>query len=162
MKMGIGQLPRISSLFMEEIDLNMPFEVVAAKFAQDEGTVLLLSGSNRVLSASPDLDPDSGPGSGSSCARFNILGVHPWLELKGRGETLSLRVENNPIQIIQDPFLFLDQLLTHLDLDEAVLPGDSEREIPIYAGLLGYFAYDLKDRIEQLPRSEERRVGKEC
>lgn len=154
MKMGIGQLPRISSLFMEEIDLGMPFEVAAAKFAQDPGTVLLLSGSNGASSASQN--PESGPASGSdpgSSSRFNILGVHPWLELKGRGEILSLRIENDLLEIIQDPFIFLDRLLAHLNLDEALLPNDLEREIPVYAGLLGYFAYDLKDRIEHLPRT---------
>ena len=158
MKMGIGQLPRISCLFMEEIALTMPFEVAAAKFAQDPGTVLLLSGSNGIsgtrsnIGSASGSDPSSGADPGSS-SRFNILGVHPWLELKGRGETLSLRVENNSSQIVQDPFTFLDRLLAHLNLDEAVLPSDPERELPIYAGLFGYFAYDLKDCIELLPRT---------
>jgi para-aminobenzoate synthetase component I len=150
MKMGIGQLPQISSLFMEEIDLGMPFELAAGKFAQDPGTVLLLSGSNGISSVSSNSGSGSDPGSSS---RFNILGVHPWLELKCRGETLSLRVENKVMEIVQDPFIFLDRLLTHLNLDKSVLPKDSEREMPVYAGLFGYFAYDLKDRIEHLPRT---------
>ncbi len=170
MTMGIRQLPRVSSLHVEEIDLGMPFELAAARFSQDPGTVLLLSGSNMV----PDSNMESGstmagPGMdskrikevpGSGCARFNILGIHPWLELKGRGETLSLLFENRVEQIVRDPFDFLQELLDHLKIDPKILDPlktdplkSDEWGLPVYAGLFGYFSYDLKDRIENLPRT---------
>ncbi len=150
MKNGIGQLPRISSLFMEEIDLGLPFELAAARFAKDPGTVLLLSGSSLESDSSTD-------GKGSGCSRFNILGIHPWLELKGRGETLSLEFENRSEKVTQDPFAFLGELLDHLNIDhlksDHLKSNFSQRDLPVYAGLFGYFSYDLKDRIENLPRT---------
>ncbi len=165
MKSGIGQLPRISSLFMEEIDLGLPFEMAAARFASDPGTVLLLSGSNMVSGSSPVSDLsnfEAGPilessqipggSSGSGCARFNILAIHPWLELKGRGESLCLGFENRFQEFTQDPFTFLGELLDHLKLDPLKF-DDVKRDLPVYAGLFGYFSYDLKDRIETLPRT---------
>lgn len=137
MKGCIGHLPRIESIFLEEIDLGLAFEAIGARFAHDPGTVLLLSGS------SPDsLNADT--------SRFNILGVHPWLELKGWQEELELVYQGKSISLTQDPFSFVQELLDHFNLDESLLPG---RELPIYSGLLGYFAYDLKDRIETLPRT---------
>jgi len=143
MKNGIGQLPRISSLFMEEIDLGLPFELAAARFAKDPGTVLLLSGSS--LESGSRME-------GSGCSRFNILGINPWLELKGRGETLTLRFKNRSEKVTQDPFAFLGELLDHLKSDH-LKSDSSQRDLPVYAGLFGYFSYDLKDRIENLPRT---------
>ncbi len=162
MKWGVEQLPRVSSLFMEEIDLGLPFELAAANFSKDPGTILLLSGTSQ----------DGG------CARFNILAIQPWLEIKGRGEALALRVDNESIDVVQDPFTFVGALLDHLKLDPIKLDSvkldpikldsgksgpltpdaslrldEAKRELPICAGLLGYFSYDLKDRIETLPRT---------
>lgn len=142
MKRGIEQLPRVSSLFMEEVDLGLPFELAAARFAGDPGTILLLSGT----------------GLEGGCARFNILAIQPWLELKGRGETLCLKVDNESFDVAQDPFTFLGQLLDHLKLDPLKSDAsfkldEAKRELPVYAGLFGYFSYDLKDRIEILPRT---------
>ena len=156
MKWGIEQLPRVTSLFMEEIDLELPFEMAAARFAADPGTVLLLSGTS--------------PAGG--CARFNILAIQPWLELKGRGETLVLKVDNESFDLVRDPFTFLGELLDHLKLDpgtiDSVKPNpvrldpltsasfnldQAKGELPVCAGLFGYFSYDLKDRIETLPRT---------
>jgi para-aminobenzoate synthetase component 1 len=136
MKWGIEQLPRVSSLFMEEIDLGLPFELAAARFAEDPGTVLLLSGTS--------------PAGG--CARYNILAIQPWLELKVRGEALALKVDNESFDLDGDPFTFLGELLDHLKLDHLHLDGAKE-ELPVCAGLFGYFSYDLKDRIENLPRT---------
>lgn len=137
MKGSIGHLPRIESIFLEEIDLGLAFETIGARFANDPGTVLLLSGS------SPDsLNADT--------SRFNILGVHPWLELKGRQEALELIYQGKSISLNQDPFSLVQELLDHFSLDESLLPG---RDLPLYSGMMGYLAYDLKDRIESLPRT---------
>ena len=136
MKWGIEQLPRVASLFMEEIDLGLPFEMAAARFAADPGTVLLLSGTS--------------PAGG--CARFNILAIQPWLELKGRGEAIALKVDNESFDLARDPFTFLGELMDHLKLDHLKL-DQAKEELPVCAGLFGYFSYDLNDRIEILPRT---------
>ncbi len=151
---GIQQLPKVSSLFLEEIELIQPFEQAAARFASKPGTIVLLSGSG------PD-NPNQDP------SRFNILALDPWLELKGYQERLSLGFEGQTITVNQDPFALLQELLDHCKLDvfdfnsldqdhsnqihlNQVQPG---ADLPIFAGLFGYFSYDLKDRIETLPRT---------
>ncbi|OQY52389.1 MAG: aminodeoxychorismate synthase, component I [Desulfobacteraceae bacterium 4572_89] len=151
---GIQQLPRVSSLFLEEIEFIQPFEQAAARFASKPGTIVLLSGSG------PD-NPNQDP------SRFNILALDPWLELKGYQERLSLGFEGQTITVNQDPFALLQELLDHCKLDvfdfnsldqdhsnqinlNQVQPG---ADLPIFAGLFGYFSYDLKDRIETLPRT---------
>ena len=54
----------------EDLHLEEPFVDMAARFAHEPGSVVLLSGG--------DLD----------CSRYHILGIHPWLTLTGRpGET---------------------------------------------------------------------------
>jgi len=172
MKKGMEELPGIQSLFMEEVDLGLPFELAAARFALEPGTVLLLSGSNMMIGSRRVPGSDHGSclaeESGSKnagpedlisdCSRFNILAIHPWLELKGRGEILSLKFENRSLEVGGDPFTVLGQLMDHLQLDhlefnEFIKQADPEGQIPVYAGLFGYFSYDLKDCIEDLPRT---------
>ncbi|MCG8566601.1 MAG: aminodeoxychorismate synthase component I [Desulfobacterales bacterium] len=120
-------LPGIDSLWQEEIQLDRSFEEIAVPFAQSEGTVFLLSGSS--------LD----------CARYEILGLMPWMTLKGTGRTQSLTVDGNSRQVEMDPFEFLNGILAHFSLPPEVT------DLPLGAGLLGYFSYDLKDSIEKLP-----------
>lgn len=127
-------LPVIKDLFIRDITLNQPFEAAAARFANDPGTVLLLSGS--------DMD----------CARYHLLAVDPWLSLKGGREGMELRIDGvnvDPEEICPggEPF----------DLVQAILSGCApdalSTDLPVAAGLFGYFSYDLKDRIEDLPRT---------
>ena len=66
-------LPQIKKVHKEPVHLDKPFEKIAQGFAEVLGTVLLLSG----------LDLD--------CARYNILGVKPWLEIYGSKQTVSLK-----------------------------------------------------------------------
>ena len=134
------QLPSISGVFIEEICLNQPFEEAAARFAEETGTVLLLSGS------------------GQDCARFHILAVWPLLTLASRGDRMTLssrqpdqiQPEQNgqeEVCLTGDPFEVLQDILS-----QYALTGISS-DLPAAAGLFGYFAYDLKDRIEALPRT---------
>ena len=67
MKPPVGNLPRISGVKTESLDLEEPFAAMVARFAREAGSVALLSGG--------DLD----------CARYHILAVRPWLTLSGRG-----------------------------------------------------------------------------
>jgi len=59
----LKHLPLLKDVHQETIELDRPFEQIAASFARDIGTVLLLSGSS--------LD----------CSQYHILAVKPWLEV---------------------------------------------------------------------------------
>lgn len=127
-------LPRITDIVIRGFNFDLPFEHAAARFSQQEGTVVLLSGS--------DLD----------CARYHILGADPWLMLKGTGNTICIKVKDSAGCFVchetdQDPFDLVDTLVKKLSF------LDKTFKLPVTAGLFGYFAYDLKDRIEDLPQT---------
>ncbi|MDA3787730.1 MAG: aminodeoxychorismate synthase component I [Desulfobacula sp.] len=125
----LKHLPLLKQVHQEIIELDQPFEQIAASFADDIGTVLLLSGSN--------LD----------CSQYHILAVKPWLEVVSRQDKVSIQYQGRKTQLHQDPFLVIQALLNRFKLD-----GDCFN-LPIHAGLFGYFSYDLKDHIETLPRT---------
>lgn len=110
------------------LEMNQPFEDLAARFAAQQGTVLLMSGG--------DMD----------CARYHILGVSPWLELWGLADAMNLRIDGKEHQLQAEPFELLRSILKQFKIND-------EHGLPINSGLLGYLAYDLKDRIERLPRT---------
>ena len=113
----------------EKIDLSQPFLEAAGHFAGEPGTVVLLSGG--------ELD----------CARHHIMGIRPWLSLRGGRRRQTLTVRGSDRAIAADPFDTLRDILNAWRLPEANLPA------PITAGLMGYFSYDLKDCLEALPRT---------
>ncbi|MDA3918619.1 MAG: aminodeoxychorismate synthase component I [Deltaproteobacteria bacterium] len=121
------QLPFLEEVYKETIALDRPFQEIAALFADDPGTVLLLSGF--------DLD----------CSRYNILAVKPWLGVVSKHKTVSIKYMGKESSIQQDPFLFIQALM-----DRFKFNNDSF-DLPVLAGLFGYFSYDLKDLIEKLP-----------
>lgn len=125
----LKELPSLKYVHTEAIQLDRPFEQIAASFADDVGTVLLLSGS--------DLD----------CSRYNILGVRPWLSVCSKKQTVTIRCRKREIHLRQEPFSIIQALLNHFRLK------DVSSEFPVHSGLFGYFSYDLKDRIEKLPRT---------
>ncbi len=129
----IRNLPRIERIHREQISLDLPFEILASKFADIPGTVVLLSGS--------DLD----------CARYNILAVMPWLTLTGKEEDLLIEYAGKEISIKGDVFDIVDDILKHLDISDDPLACD--KMLPVNAGLFGYLSYDLKNRIEKLPKT---------
>ncbi len=103
---------------------------LAARWAHQEGTVLLMSGGQ--------LDS----------ARHHILGVKPWLSLKGRGRTLELTMDGRAHNLEMDP---LDAVRAVTDHCQCRL--DTGHDTPLAAGLMGYLAYDLKDQLEDLSRT---------
>jgi para-aminobenzoate synthetase component I len=123
----IKSLPFLKDVYQETITLDRPFEQVAAPFAQDFGTVLLLSG----------LNLDS--------SRYNILAVKPWLWLVSKDKSVSIKYRGKESNIQQDPFSVIQALL-----DRFKFRNDSF-DLPVLSGLFGYFAYDLKNLIEKLP-----------
>ena len=69
----LSNLPRIYAIHQERLELAQPFEKIAGCFAEDPGTVFLLSGSNQ------------------DCARYHILAARPWLEMTSRRDRVILR-----------------------------------------------------------------------
>ena len=125
----LDQLPLLNGIHQEEIQLKPPIEQVAARFANDRGTVLLLSGS--------DLD----------CSRYHILAVDPWLEVYSTQDKTTIACHGKPVKIKQDVFDVVQSIITRYNITDKI------ENLPVISGLFGYFAYDLKDRIETLPKT---------
>jgi len=125
----LKSLPFLKEVHQEKIELDRPFEQIAASFAKDPGTVLLLSGSS--------LD----------CSQYHILAIRPWLEMVSKKKIVSLRCQGKKINIQQDPFSVIQALLDRFKLKDACF------DLPVHSGLFGYFSYDLKNWIEKLPRT---------
>ncbi|MFO7715479.1 aminodeoxychorismate synthase component I [Desulfosarcina sp.] len=122
-------LSGLAGVMREPLDLEEPFVDMAARFAHEPGTVVMLSGG--------DLDS----------SRYHILGINPWLTLDGHCGETTLVVDGATQAFQQAPLDVLETVLTHCHL----LPGDTMG--PVDAGLFGYLAYDLKDDLEVLPRT---------
>ena len=127
----INKLPFIESIHQEKVELDQSFENIASKFAKDYGTVVLLSGTDR------------------SFSRYHILAAMPWLFLTSKKEKIELKYLNHKFIISSDPIEFIDKLLEHF----SIFKYNDKALNPVSAGLFGYFAYDLKDRFEKLPRT---------
>jgi para-aminobenzoate synthetase component I len=129
MSQWVAQLPNVASVWQEEIVLPEPFGQFAARFSHRPGTVVLLSGS--------DLD----------ASQYHILGILPWLEVKAVGKKIAVTCQAKTMRLDADPFSCLQTLVDHFHLKDCdTLP-------PMAAGLMGYVAYDLKDQIENLPKT---------
>ena len=122
-------LERVTSVHTEALELDEPFVDVVRRFAHLPGTVALMSGG----------DHDS--------ARHHILGVYPWLTLSGQRTRTTLADAHHSVELESDPFDTLRGVLSHSKLP------DLHSALPLCSGLLGYFAYDLKDCLERLPRT---------
>ncbi len=119
----------IKSIYTEEIELKESFIDFASRFAEEKGTVCLLSGG--------DLD----------CSNYHILAVKPWLTFSGENNNLKIETQTCSKTIISNPFDTLRFLLDYYNLKEHNLPE------PVSSGFFGYLSYDLKDCIEDIPRT---------
>ena len=119
----------ITGVHGEILDPQEEFLDLAARFTDLPGTVVLLSGG--------DLDH----------ARYHILGVLPWLTLSARPGTAVLRLDGRELEIENQPFDILRQVMRRLRLPAGRWSS------PMASGLMGYLAYDLKDGLERLPRT---------
>ncbi|HEY5958068.1 MAG TPA: aminodeoxychorismate synthase component I, partial [Polyangiaceae bacterium] len=126
---------RLVKVESRAISLNEPFIELVARYAHLPGTVALMSGGK------------------SDCARYHILGIRPWLTLLGNTTELTLSTTERTIRVLADPFATLDQIMRKY----STLPGMAN--LPIAAGLLGYLSYDLKDCVEELPRTSVDDLG---
>ncbi|MEJ2041449.1 MAG: chorismate-binding protein, partial [Desulfosarcinaceae bacterium] len=125
----------LSAVHKESLPPQTDLLDLAARFAHLPGTVLLASGG--------DLD----------CARFHILGALPWLTLEGRPDRVRISCDEHAWSGKANPFDVLQTCLERLRL-----PADLGAA-PLAAGLLGYLAYDLKDCLEDLPRTSLDELG---
>jgi para-aminobenzoate synthetase component 1 len=112
------------------LDSSLSFLEIASKFAYQPGTVTLVSGGS--------LD----------CARYNILGINPWLSLKADLTHSTIATGKGTYTIEADPLEMLQFLVKNYKL-----PSSGNYPLPLSSGLLGYLSYDLKDCIEVLPRT---------
>jgi len=126
---------KITGIHIEPIRLKEPFIDFAARFASSPGTVILMSGGN--------LD----------CARYHVLGVKPWLIFSGRNNDMKIKIEDQAFQFEADPFVTLRKIVDTFRLTPMDLT------VPIAAGLMGYLSYDLKDYLEELPRTSVDDLG---
>jgi len=129
LKPPVDHLPGISGVKTASLDLEEPFAAMVARFAREAGTVALFSGG--------DLD----------CARYHILALRPWLTVSGREGKTTLAMEGHSFEIDQAPLDIVQQTLICCRLNP------EENPPPVAAGLFGYLAYDLKDGLEELPRT---------
>jgi para-aminobenzoate synthetase component 1 len=123
----------LNGIHIEKIVLNEPFIDFSARFSSTPGTVVLLSGG--------ELD----------CARHHILAAKPWLSFVGRGRDMAISIGDQNIHFEADPFETLRKLLSTFSIDQHILPPDPT--LPVASGLFGYLSYDLKDHLEELPRT---------
>ena len=86
MNQFIEDLPEISGIDSQLIDLNIPFIEICNRFADLPGTVALVSGGNLELS------------------RFHILGVMPLLTIKTKGDRIELENGTGIEALKTDPF----------------------------------------------------------
>jgi para-aminobenzoate synthetase component 1 len=131
---------KINSVYSEDVVLGEPFIDFAARFSSMRGTTVLMSGG--------DLD----------CARFHILAAKPWLTFTGRGPAMTVDSDGRSVSFEADPFDTLRLILNCCRPDvikESLMQEGltQERPLPVAAGLFGYLSYDLKDCLENLPRT---------
>ncbi len=132
----VRRLPRPSRrIHTESLELTEPFVDMAARFAEERGTVCLLSG---------------GP---SDSARYHILGVRPWLSVRERSGHVTVDWEGGSASSSLEVFGMLEAILERYRLAGPGEPG------PLEAGLLGYLAYDLKDCLERVPANSRDDLG---
>ena len=121
----------IESIRSRKVAPEIPLIDLAARLSKKEGTVLLMSGGR--------LDS----------ARYHILGFDPWLTLKGCGRDLRLIIDDQEHALSMHPLEALRAVVHHYYCRPDIVPAG----MPLAAGLMGYLAYDLKDLLEDLPRT---------
>jgi para-aminobenzoate synthetase component I len=129
----LHELARVAASFKgiqsSPFSLTDAFQTMATPLASQAGTVVLLSGG------------------GLDCARHHLLASLPWLQLRGRGQWIEATLGEAQFQFESDPFELIKQVVGCLKHTLQV------PDLPVTNGLFGYLAYDLKNRLENLPRT---------
>lgn len=87
---------------------------------------------------------DSGTDAGK-LGRFSFIGLDPFMVVESKGEDIKVLTQDGTEAVKSNPFVFLKSLLYHYKTES--LAGD----IPFTSGCIGYFSYDLRYFIEELP-----------
>jgi len=124
----------IDGIHTENIELGESFLDFASRFASMPGTVILMSGGD------------------NDCSRYHILGAKPWLTFTGRINDMEIKAEDHSFNFKADPFDTLRNILNAYRPYVRHLHGHNIQS-PFAAGILGYLSYDLKDSLEELPRT---------
>lgn len=120
---------KIRQVRATKIESQESFLDMASRYVHLPGTVVLLSGGQ----------VDS--------SRYNILAVQPWLSLRSYGLKTKIDLDNNQYQEQGNPFDLLRQVINTYSWQ------GSDQKAPITSGLFGYLSYDLKDYLENLPKT---------
>ncbi len=123
----------IKNIYTEQIALKESFIDFAARFASIAGTAVLMSGGK------------------FDSSRFHILATKPWLTLSGRGHNLNVSCADKTLIIKANPFDALKKIVATFEKD--LSDCSVNLPLPVKAGLFGYLSYDLKDCLEDLPRT---------
>ncbi|MDP8299689.1 MAG: aminodeoxychorismate synthase component I [Candidatus Tantalella remota] len=84
----------------------------------------------------------------SDVARFSILGIHPFLTLKNKNGIVEATSYGQTSFEEMDPFDCLSLALNKYHIENST-------DLPFIAGGIGYFSYDLKNSLEDLPSGAE-------
>ncbi|MDD4013956.1 MAG: hypothetical protein PHW14_07175 [Candidatus Omnitrophica bacterium] len=79
-------------------------------------------------------------------SRFSYIAIDPFLTITSRGKKTRVRSNGRSLTLEEDPFTVISRVL-------AAYRGKIRPSGPFTAGGIGYFSYDLKNILEDLPRN---------
>jgi len=120
---------KIEDIVCKDIDYSDSFLQICENFSSIPGTVALLSGE------------------GHDCSRYHLLATYPWLSFTAKSNRICLQTAGNTYRFTANIFDTLRDISGLYHFDTPVFPS------PVCSGLFGYLSYDLKDQIEQLPKT---------
>ena len=122
-------IPGPAGIVSRPITLEEPFLDVAARFSDQPGTVVLAGGGS------------------TDSARYHLLALWPRLTITAKNGCVTMRTETDIATFQVPPLSAAKKILSRFHMTDPDLP------VPVAAGLFGYLAYDLKDSLEDLPRT---------
>ncbi|MDD5680773.1 MAG: aminodeoxychorismate synthase component I [Candidatus Omnitrophica bacterium] len=81
--------------------------------------------------------------------RFSFIGYDPFMVVESRGEDIRVLTQDGTETFKGNPFTFLKSALSYYKTER--INGD----IPFTSGCIGYFSYDLRYFLEELPRHSQ-------
>lgn len=113
---------------IEEVTSSLSAESIFSNFAYDENSAFLNS----------SLQTDA--------ARYSFIGVSPFFTIRTRANNISMNIKGNDYDFEGNPFEVLRSSLNAYKLE-------NPSPFPFAGGGIGYFSYDLKNLLEELPQN---------